>query len=108
MVLYGTLIEPKAIPPVVEAPLFSKTIIRFLSFIFSVQKHISLSDWLSPGATFESALRRPKLNNSLPHIHDSAVLDFAVAPGHFFIFYCFLFYFLNLLRVFACVWLILA
>ena len=62
-------IEPKAIPPVVEAPLFSKTIIRFLSFIFSVKKHISLSDWLSPGATLESALRRPKLNSSLPHIH---------------------------------------
>ena len=49
------MIEPKAIPPVVEAPLFSKTIISFLSFIFSVKKHISLSDWLSPGATLESA-----------------------------------------------------
>ena len=64
------LIEPKAIPPVVEAPLFSKTIISFLSFIFFVKKHISLSDWLSPGATLESALRRPKLNSSLPHIHN--------------------------------------
>ena len=62
-------IEPKAIPPVVEAPLFFKTIISFLSFIFSVKKLISLSDWLSPGATLESALRRPKLNSSLPHIH---------------------------------------
>ena len=64
------IIEPKAIPPVVEAPLFSKTIIRFLSFIFSVKKHISLSDWLSRGATLESALRRPKLKSSLPHIHN--------------------------------------
>ena len=54
---FPSLIEPKAIPPVVEAPLFSKTIIRFLSFIFSVKKHISLSDWLSPGATLESTLR---------------------------------------------------
>ena len=63
------IIEPKAIPPVVDAPLFSKTIIRFFSFIFSVKKHISLSDWLSPGATLESALRRPKLKSSLPHIH---------------------------------------
>ena len=66
------MIEPKAIPPVVEAPLFSKTIISFLSFIFSVKKHISLSDWLSPGATLESALRRPKLKSSLPHIHRNA------------------------------------
>ena len=62
-------LEPKAIPPVVEAQLFSMTIISFLSFIFSVKKLISLSDWLSPGATLESALRRPKLNSSLPHIH---------------------------------------
>ena len=75
-------IEPKAIPPVVEAPLFSKTIISFLSFIFSVKKHISLSDWLSPGATLESALRRPKLKSSLPHIHTGAryFLTFVVFP----------------------------
>ena len=66
---FAAFIEPKAIPPVVEAPLFSKTIISFLSFIFSVKKLISLSDWLSPGATLESALRRPKLKSSLPHIH---------------------------------------
>ena len=69
MCFYILIVEPKAIPPVVEAPLFSKTIISFLSLIFSVKKHISLSDWLSPGATLESALRRPKLNSSLPHIH---------------------------------------
>ena len=66
---FYVIVEPKAIPPVVEAPLFSKTIISFLSFIFSVKKLISLSDWLSPGATLESALRRSKLNSSLPHIH---------------------------------------
>ena len=56
----------RLISTVVEPRLFPLTIIRYVrAFIYSVKKHISLFNWLSPGATVRVVQYSASLNSEV-------------------------------------------